>query len=490
MESICLSTDENDLWTCSLLWAEDPSHLDCHWSTCPRVSLPTDPLTLTVCVWLKTELVALLLQISTKRPIQTLRRTATVTDPMILPRGADSSHFIHVLYYQTLTSHLIDGEQSLSTLLPAEYRPSTLEITLKKLLEGRIDSEDQYSLHCVATVIGLKDIRVDASVNEEALSLANKLRTSLDDLATIFTASIDPKNSTRELILATVVNPRWTMDQWHRHVSRRCSESWTWIYLSLRICPFNSLESIPCKQWPSSSFSLANSVRNCQLCSSKVHTEYQSRNVMCERSVSWSVFDVSLDELHQSKKERFPCSISKEGCSALARFSNGYCLWFLPCYRTLRRYWQDIPRLSWWDLLLLSNTTGVGHWRWITDRWFSSSIYQAMDCEPCVKAKRFESIIWRVLMSGLTMPICCIPVIWKRRHVELWRNDSVHWKCRRIVSLVTLNRFQPPYSLIFGKNSKKSRSNSRSVKQMCSCWTISVWLMVKHHSVILNDKLQ
>ena len=181
-------------------------HLDCHWSTCQRVSLPTDPLTRPVCVWLRTGLVVLPLRISTKRPIQTLRRTATVTDQTILHLGADNSLFVHALDYQALASHLTDGEQLLSALLPTEYPLLTLEIRLENLLEERIDSEDQCSLHCVTTVIGLKVTRVDTSVKEDAPSPANGLQTSLDDLATIFTASIDLEDSTRALILATVLN--------------------------------------------------------------------------------------------------------------------------------------------------------------------------------------------------------------------------------------------------------------------------------------------
>lgn len=70
-------------------------------------------------------------------PIQTLRRTATVTEQTILPLTASSSLFVHALDYQALVSHFIDGEQSLSPLLPAEYQPLTREITLERKCPGR-----------------------------------------------------------------------------------------------------------------------------------------------------------------------------------------------------------------------------------------------------------------------------------------------------------------------------------------------------------------
>jgi hypothetical protein len=44
-------------------------------------------------------------------------------------------------------------------------------------------------------------------------------------------------------------------------------------------------------------------------------------------------------------------------------------------------------------------------------------------------------------------------------------------------------------TLLFVQYSKNSKSNGRGVEEMCSCWSISVCLMVEHHSVILNDEL-
>ena len=126
MEFIRLPTDENDLWTSSFAWTEDPHQLDGHWSTCQRVSLPTNLFTHAGCVWLKTGLVVLFRWNNTKRSIQTLRRTATVTDQKILSLGV-------------------------SALLLAEDRPLTREMRLENLLEGRIDSENQRSLHRVTT---------------------------------------------------------------------------------------------------------------------------------------------------------------------------------------------------------------------------------------------------------------------------------------------------------------------------------------------------
>ena len=132
---------------------------------------------------------------------------------------------------------------------------------------------------------------------------------------------------------------------------------------------------------------------------------------MCERSVFWSLFDVSRDEQHQSKQEQFPSSTSKAGCSTLSRFSGEY----RQCLASVKYHWRwaltrkhrsEIERLS-----VFQAIDFTVHDQFVRKKWLAMSAMSLVEQFPReqsslnsnVKAKQFDSILWRVSMSGVAI---------------------------------------------------------------------------------------